>query len=150
MTAALEAAPAVASGFLLALAAWLAGMLAWASRGTDEPQWQPGGLAAFAAPQTGRHRAVGARIGDQLADDHAYTPRHGWDEVPPSIGVPLALMAPAERARELTRQLGNWCYSPWRGLADRQLRIRLTAATVARRNGVPMLLGTMHRTVALP
>jgi hypothetical protein len=149
MTAALEAAPAVASGILLAMAAGLAGLLWWASTGSGESGWQPGELAALVT-QTARHRALGATPAELIADDHGHAPRHGWDEVPPSIDVPLDRMTAVERAHELTRQLGNRLYSPWRGLADKRTRVRLSAATIARRHGIPLLLGMAGPVGRLP
>lgn len=107
--------------------------------------WTAAELARMPREQTGRHRAGGER-----GHSEAYQPRHGLDEVPPSIREPIEAMSPVERAKELTRQLGNQLYSPWRGLADRRLRIRLQAATIARRHGLPLLLGTFRREVALP
>lgn len=138
----------------------------WRWRRTTRAAWRAGAdlvsgsglLAALAGPVApelampgaGAHRALGELAFEEIAEaDDDYQPRHGLDDTPPSIRPALELMTPTERAKELVRQLGQATWHPWRGL-PRMQRIRFVAATVARRHGVPLLLGTFRREVALP
>lgn len=103
----------------------------------------------------GAHRALGELAFEQTADDTSdYVPRHALHpddgaEIPPSLVPALELMTPLERARELVRQLNQAHWHPWRHL-PRLDAVRFVAATVAARNGVPLLLGTFQRTAVLP
>jgi hypothetical protein len=68
---------------------------------------------------------------EEISTRPAHVPRHDLDGAPPSIVVGLARMTPVERARELTRQLGNGGYRPpvmvprWARRAQLQLVRRL-------------------------
>jgi hypothetical protein len=100
----------------------------------------------------GAHRAAGPRACDLIAATPAgYQPRHGFDEIPPSLVCPLTLMTPAERARELVRQLpGAELWWPWAGQTDRPTRVRLRAWAIAHRHGIRPLLGTFQLQGVLP
>jgi hypothetical protein len=133
----------------------IAGLLWWASTGADDTGWQPGELALFgrggACPVCGGRHCAGCEAPARItANPHRHIARHDLAGTPPSILTTLALMTPTERARELTRQLGNRLYSPWRGLADRRTRVRLSAATIARRHGIPLWLGMAGPKGVLP
>lgn len=123
----------------------------------------PGTPAATAVPawslvdtiQMPAHRALGRLAYEELGtEDRDYQPRHGLDpddgaEIPPSMVPALELMTPLERARELVRQLNQARWHPWIKL-PRLERIRFVAATVAARNGVPLLLGQLAPVGRLP
>jgi hypothetical protein len=79
-----------------------------------------------------------------------HVPRHGLDEVPPSIADAIAAMTPGERARELVRQCGQAGWWPWADCLDRRTRIRLRAWAIARRHGREPLLGTFQLRGELP
>lgn len=152
MAETIEAAPAVGAAILLAMAAGLAGLLVWASTGSDAPTWTEADLASFAAIDSacpvcgGRHCAGCEAPAPITASPSRHVAHHDIAGVPPSIAAGLALMTPSERAHELVRQLHAATWTPYRGLPTR-VRTRLTAATVARRNRVPLLLGTFARPV---
>lgn len=126
----------------------------------DEPD--PGVPAATAVPawsladtvQMPAHRATGWLAYEEHGEDREYRPRHGLDpddgaEIPPSMVPALELMTPLERARELVRQLHQARWHPWRHL-PRLEAVRYVAATVAARNGVPLLLGQLAPVGRLP
>lgn len=109
--------------------------------------WAPGELAAVDTVELfpgALHRADGQATGGD------YAPQHGFDEVPPSIAVPLGLMTPGERARELVRQLGQRDWWPWADVADHRVRLRVRAQAIARRHGRLPLLGTFRLVGILP
>lgn len=136
------------------------GAVALTRRGDDESPWAPGELASLAdgdtapRPAVGLHRGYGTFAYEELGADQEYQPRHGLDpdegaEIPPSMVPALELMTPLERARELVRQLHQARWHPWVKL-PRLERIRYVAATVAARNGVPLLLGQLAPVGRLP
>lgn len=144
------AALAAAAGILGGLTILVAGLVQ-AARVDDTNMWSLADLAGLRPAClvcAGRHCAGCGTPTAALAATHRHTPRHDLDGTPPSIRAALALMTPAERAHELVRQLGQAAWSPYAGMPTR-LRVRLQAATIARRHGVPLLLGTV-RGVALP
>lgn len=146
------AALAAGAGLLGATAILIVG-LRQAARVDDTGVWQLADLAALAGPACpvcqGRHCAgceAPARI---TALPHRHVARHDLAGTPPSIMPALALMTPVERAHELVRQLGQAAWTPYAGLPAR-LRVRMQAATIARRHGLPLLLGTFERRSVLP
>ena len=124
-------------------------------RAVDVPQWSIADTIPLATlAGGGAHRALAELAFEQTGDDRDYIPRHALDpddgaEIPPSMVPALELMTPLERARELVRQLNQARWHPWRHL-PRLDAVRYVAATVAARNGVPLLLGTFQRTAVLP
>ena len=76
--------------------------------------------------------------------------RHRLADTPPSIRAAMVWMTPAERARELVRQCGQAGWWPWADVTDRRTRIRLRAWAIARRHGLPQLLGTFAAPGRLP
>lgn len=116
------------------------------------PAWSTADTVQVAP--VGAHRAVGRHAYEEIGDNPDYQPRHALHpddgaEIPPSMVPALELMTPLERARELVRQLNQAHWHPWRHL-PRLDAVRFVAATVAARNGVPLLLGSFQRTAALP
>lgn len=139
---------------------WLAASWRW--RRVTRAAWRDG-ADLFAALAVFRQRPVSepcghcggkhcagctepARVMSMSVD---YQPQHDFAGLPPSLVVPLALMTPGERARELVRQLGAKTWHPYRGLPKRT-RIKLTAATVAARYRLPLLVGTFALAGRLP
>lgn len=150
MTAAIEAAPAVGAGILLAMAAILAGLLVWASTGSDAPTWQPGELTAVTVkpdrPCTlcpARHCAGCEEPARVTATWTTYTARHDFGEVPPSVRSLAALMPVGLRATIVARAVNP----RWRPRPVTRAALELWGRKVARRHGIACTLGTFTRPV---
>lgn len=151
MTAAIEAAPAVGASVLLALAVAVVVLWIWAWTGSDEDPWAPGELAAIAGPdwtgRPGRHRVVAERACDTIATWTSYTPRHDFEEVPPSVRSLAALMPVGLRATIIARAVNpRWWPKPHTSRAA----LEAWGRTVARRHGIASLLGTYKLQGVLP
>lgn len=150
MTAAIETAPAVGAAVLLALAAILAGLLIWASTGSDAPTWAPGELAATAVVEPagpGRHRVVADRAHEAVATWTRYQSRHSFAEVPPSVAGLAALMPVGLRATIVARAVNpRW----WPKPHTSRVALEAWGRVVARRHGIVCQLGRYQIAGVLP